>query len=143
MRNTVKKRRPPVIRLMNLFTVIAALLLVISLIHLVSELRSAFVRDRFGTIEYSLEDGNYGQMVSQYYRMYYDAAPFSSPYEPAYQTAAYADAAFHHQFFTAVGNHEAAARWAQRMEDARLGMGELAVVAPDVDEVLDAVTLYP
>lgn len=143
MRKTTARRKTPAVRFLNLLTVIAALLCVISAIHTVNELRSAFARDPYGTIEYSLEDGNYGQMVSQYYRMYCDVAPFSSPYEQNYQAAAYADAAFHHQFFTAVGNHEAAARWAQRMEDARLGMGELAVVASDVDEVLDAVTLYP
>ena len=131
-----KAAKPFSIRLLNVLTVLMALVLLISVFHLVSEMRSAFVRDSYNSMEYPLREGDYGEMVGKYYRWHYDVDPFSTPNEEEYQVAAYADAAFRYQLFKAVGDEDMAARLRQEMEEARGKTGSLSVSADEVDRLL-------
>ncbi len=135
------KGRSVLIRFLNFLIIVTALAAGICLIRMVSELRSAFERDRYNTLEYSLQQGEYSDMVRQYYSLYYDVAPFSSTHEESYHVAGYADAAFQHQFFQAMGEKERAAAMAQRMEAHRSGCGSLSVAAGDIDRLLANIPL--
>lgn len=127
-------------------TVLAVLLTIVMLIvlgRMVSELHRVFSRDPYTSIDYSLQQGEYGDMVSDYYRRSFDVAPFSSVHEEEYHIAHYADAAFLHQFFQAVGDTEMAARYAGQMEQARQASGSLAAVTGDIDRLLADIPLFP
>ena len=144
MRNKAEVRKPSLaVRLLNILTVIMALVAVIALFRLSTEFRRGLQRDSYGGIEYSLKDEEYADMVREYYYRHYDVEPFPGPYEEAYQVAAYADAAFRRQFYQAVGDGQMAGRMQERMEEARAGSGSLAVSAGDVDQLLETVTLFP
>ncbi len=143
MRN--KKEKPTKtlsVSLLNVITILMAFVMLVSVGHLVSEMRSAFVRDRYHSMEYPLQEGDYAEMVYNYYRWNYDVAPFSTPNEEEYQVAAYADAAFRYQLFGAAGEEEKSAYWRQRMEQAREKTGSLSVSADEVDRLLENIPLY-
>ena len=140
--NREKTKKSAIVRMLNVLTVLMALVLLVSVIHLVGEVRSAFVRDRYNSMEYPLREGEYGEMVDKYYRWNYDVAPFSTPNEEEYNVAAYADAAFRHQLFEAVGDKEMAARCEWRMEEARGKTGSLSVSADEVDRLLESIPMY-
>ena len=137
-----KKTKTPGIALLNFLMVLMALVLLASAVHLVSEMRSSFVRDHYNSMEYPLKEGDYGEMVYNYYRWHYDTAPFPTPSEEEYHVAAYADAAFRHQLFSAVGDGEMAARCLRQMEQAREKTGSLSVSADEVDRLLENIPLY-
>lgn len=144
MRNKAAARKPSVaVRLLNILTLIMALAAVIAVFRLTTEFRRGLQRDPYGGIEYSLTNGEYADMVREYYHRHYDVRPFQSPYEEAYQVAAYADAAFRSRFYQAVGDGEMAGRLQKRMEEARAGSGSLAVSTGDVDRLLEDVPLSP
>ena len=82
-------------------------------------------------------------MVSEYYRRAFDVAPFSSIHEEEYRIAQYADAAFQHQFFQAIGDAEMAARYAGQMAQARQESGSLSTVTEDIDRLLESIPLFP
>ena len=142
MRNARTKRRSSgIVRLLNVLILVTALAAAISLIRMVGELRSSFDRDRYSDLEYYLQQGEYADMVRQYYYRYYDVAPFSSAHEEAYHVAGYADAAFQHQFYEAIGDRERAGSLARRMETERDGCGSLSVAADDIDRLLVSISL--
>ena len=131
------------VRLLNIVTVIVAIAALIIMVNMIGEIRSAFNRDPYSSMEYSLQSGDYADMVRQYYYRSYDVAPFETAYDEEYNVAAYADAAFRHQFFVASGDAEMAQRFETRMQKARDGCGSLQVSADDVDKLLEAIELYP
>lgn len=135
------KKTPGTVRFLNILLVIMTLAAGIALIRLVGELRSSFDRDRYSDLEYYLQQGEYADMVRQYYYRYYDVAPFTSAHEEAYHVAGYADAAFQHQFYEAIGNGEQAEALARRMETERDGCGSLSVAADDIDRLLASIPL--
>ena len=128
--------------LLNVLMVLMAFVLLVSVVRLASEMRSAFVRDRYNSMEYPLREGDYGEMVENYYRWHYDVDPFSTPNEEEYHVAAYADAAFRHQLFEAVGDEDMAERTWQEMEEARTKTGSLSISADEVDRLLENIPLY-
>lgn len=143
MRNTaVVRKTSAAVKLLNVLTVIMILVAGIVLIRMINELNRVLVRDPYGGIEYSLQDGDYADMVRQYYYRHYDVAPFGTPHEEAYQLAAYADAAFRHQFFLAVEDGEMAARMQTRMDTAREQSASLAIATEDIDQILERISLY-
>ena len=143
MRNKKEKAvKTPNIALLNIITIVMAFVMLISVVRLVSEMRSAFVRDRYNSMEYPLREGDYGEIVENYYRWHYDVEPFSTPNEEEYQVAAYADAAFRHQLFEAVGDDDMAGRCLEKMEQAREKTGSLSVSADEVDRLLENIPLY-
>ena len=80
----------------KLLTVLAVLMAVIMLIFLgrmVSELHRVFARDPYSIIDYDLQQGDYAGMVTEYYHRGFDVAPFSGVREEEYYIAQYADAA--------------------------------------------------
>ena len=130
----------------KLLTVLAVLLTLVMLIvmgRMVTELHRVFTRDPYSSIDYNLQQGNYDDMVSEYYRRAYNVAPFSSAYEEEYHIAEYADAAFQHQYFQAVGDLEMAEQYAGQMASARQASGSLAEVTGDIDRLLEDIPLYP
>ncbi|MBO4915420.1 MAG: hypothetical protein J5449_09465 [Oscillospiraceae bacterium] len=135
-------KKAPRIMLLNILIVLMAFVTVVSVVRLVSEVRSSFVRDRYNSMEYSLHDGDYGDMVYHYYYWHYDVDPFSTPSEEEYHVAAYADAAFRHQLFEAAGDGEMADRCLRQMAQAREGTGSLSVSADEVDRILEGIPLY-
>ena len=142
MRNAdVRKRPSGIVRFLNVLIIVTALAAVICLIRLVGEFRSAFDRDRYSDLEYDLQQGEYADMIRQYYYRYYDVAPFPSAHEEAYHVAGYADAAFRHQFYEAIGDEARAEALARRMETERDGCGSLAIAADDVDRLLAGIPL--
>ena len=136
MRN-VKSRPSGLVRFLNILIVLTALAAVISLVRLAGELRSAFDRDQYSSLEYYLQDGEYPGMIRQYYSRHYDIDPFPSAHEEAYHVAGYADAAFRHRFYEATGDQERAETLARRMETERKGSGSLAIAADDIDRLLE------
>ena len=136
MRN-VKSRPSGLVRFLNILIVLTALAAVISLVRLAGELRSAFDRDQYSSLEYYLQDGEYPGMIRQYYSRHYDIDPFPSAHEEAYHVAGYADAAFRHRFYEATGDQERAEALARRMETERKGSGSLAIAADDIDRLLE------
>ena len=138
MRNVrAGKKTPGTVRFLNILLVVMALAAGIALIRMGGELRSSFDRDRYSDLEYYLQQGEYADMVRQYYYRYYDVAPFTSAHEEAYHVAGYADAAFRHRFFEAVGDRARAEALARRMETERRGCGSLSVAADDIDRLLE------
>ena len=137
-----KKTKTPSVALLNILIILMAFVMLGSAVRLVSEMRSAFVRDHYNSMEYPLKDGDYGDMVYNYYRWHYDTAPFSTPAEEEYHVAAYADAAFRRQLFSAVGDGEMAARCRRQMDLAREKTGSLTVSADEVDRILENIPLY-
>ncbi len=144
MRKTKAERNPSkTVRLLNIVIIIVATAALIIMVKMIGEIRSAFNRDPYSSMEYSLQSGDYADMVRTYYFRSYDVAPFETAYAEEYNIAAYADAAFRHQFFAASGNTEMAQRFEARMQKARDGCGSLQVSADDVDRLLEAIELYP
>ena len=144
MRKTKPEHKPSgAVRLLNVLTVLMVLIMLISLGRMVSEIHRVFARTPYTSIDYSLREGNYAEMVRDYYYRNFDVAPFSSEYEEEYYVAQYADAAFRHQFFRAVGDTEAAGYYGERMDNARRASGSLEAATTDVDRILDSIPLYP
>ena len=142
-RNRTDRTPSKTARLLTVLAVLLSLVMLIVLGRMVSELHRVFSRDPYTSIDYSLQQGDYGDMVSEYYRRGFDVAPFSSPHEEEYHIAQYADAAFQHQFFQTSGDAEMAERYAQQMADARQASGSLAAVTGDIDRLLESIPLYP
>ena len=143
MRNKKEKSvKMPNIALLNILTILMAFVMLVSVVRLVSEMRSAFVRDRYNSMEYPLKEGNYAEMVYNYYRWNYDVDPFSTPNEEEYQVAAYADAAFRYKLFSAADEAEKTEYWEHRMEQAREKTGSLSVSADEVDRLLENIPQY-
>ena len=137
-----KTGKAPGIGLLNVLMIVMSFVLLVSVIRLVSEMRSAFVRDRYHSMEYTIRDGDYGEMVNIYYRWHYDVDPFPTQDEEEYQLAAYTDAAFRHQLFEAAGDDDMAVRLEWQMEQARKRVGSLSGSADEVDRLLEDITLY-
>lgn len=131
------------VKLLNVLAVLMVFVMLISLGRMVSELHRVFNRDPYSGIEYALQEGDYAEMIRNYYYRNYDVAPFASVHEEEYHVAQYADAAFQHQFFQAVGNQEMAVRYAAMMDSAREACGSLTAAAEDVDRLLENIRLYP
>ncbi len=144
MSKTKRDRKPSgMVKILNVLTVLLAIIMLIFLGRMVNELHRCFARDPYTSIDYNLQQGNYADMVTEYYRRGFDVAPFSGAHEEEYYVAQYMDAAFMHQFFRAVGDSEAADRYASLMESARLASGSLAAVTGDMDRLLDGIPLHP
>ena len=133
------KKAFPLVRFLNILIVAAAVAAGFCLMLLVREIRDAFDRETYSSLEYWLQQGEYADMVSEYYRRYYDIAPFESEYGEWYHLAEYADAAFRARLFEAAGDGEQAARCAGRAESARGGCGSLSVAIEDIDMVLERI----
>ena len=143
LKATVEKTPSKTVKLLNIVTVIVAIAALIIMIRMINELHGAFNRDPYSSMEYSLQSGDYADMVRNYYYRNYDVAPFATAYSEEYHVAEYADAAFRHQFFEAAGNENMANRFEERMLKARNACGPLQVSADDIDGLLDAIELYP
>ena len=130
-----------VVNLLNALIVIALLVAVILLSRMISEIRSSYARDPYGSIAYSLREGDYGDMVREYYRRAYDIAPFKTDYEEEYHLAAYADAAFRHRFFTGAGDEAGAEKTALKMETERSLTGSLSSLTGEIDDILEEIPL--
>lgn len=142
MHNVAVRRKPSgLVRFLNILIIVMTLAAAIALIRMVGELWSAFDRDRYSSMEYYLQEGEYADMIRQYYVRYYDVAPFSSAHEESYHVAGYADAAFRRQFYEAVGDGARAEALARRMETERDGCGSLSVAADDIDRLLESIPL--
>ncbi len=131
------------VNLLNIVAVIVAVAAFIVMVKMINELNGSFNRDPYNSMEYSLQSGDYADMVRTYYYKSYDVAPFETAYEEEYHVAEYADAAFRHRFFEATGNEVMAKRFAERMQKARDGCGSLQVSADDIDRIISAIELYP
>ncbi|MBQ6372081.1 MAG: hypothetical protein IJJ22_03035 [Oscillospiraceae bacterium] len=131
------------VNLLNIVAVIVAVAAFIVMVKMINELNGSFNRDPYNSMEYSLQSGDYADMVRTYYYKSYDVAPFETAYEEEYHVAEYADAAFRHRFFEATGNEVMAKRFAERMQKARDGCGSLQVSANDIDRIISAIELYP
>ena len=142
-KSQVKKKQSPLIRFLNVLTVLVLLAAILSISKLVRELRYAFNREPYSNMEYNLQDENYGDMVREYYSRSYDVAPFATLHEEEYHVAEYADAAFRNLFYENAGDSEQAASMKTRMQDARNGSGKLSVSADDLDSILEEITLFP
>ena len=121
------------VKLLNVLTVLAVLLMLISLSRMVGELHRVFDRDPYSVINYKLQDGDYADMVWDYYSRHFDVAPGSGAHAEEYYV----------QFFRTIGDGEAAEKYAGRMESARSLSGSLAPVTEDVDQLLENIPLYP
>jgi hypothetical protein len=128
-----------IVRLLNVLMVIALLVSVILFSRMISEIRSSYARDQYGSIAYSLREGDYGDMVREYYRRAYDIAPFKTEYEEEYHLAAYADAAFRYLFFVKAGDESGAERTARKMETERSLTGSLSSLTGEIDEILEEI----
>ncbi len=126
-------------KLLNVFIILLTLIFIFTASGMISELRHAYSRDRFGGIQYPMEDKEYGALVSYYYYQNYNVAPFLSEYGEYYEVAAYADAAFLHRYFEAAGDLGAAERYRVRMDQARSRCGDYSVVTEDIDTILSAI----
>ena len=138
MRN-VKKKTSGLVKFLNILIVLTALAAGISLIRMVGELRSSFDRDRYSNLEYDLQQGDYADMIRQYYNRHYDIAPFSTAHEESYHVAGYADTAFRQRFFETVGDEARAEALQRRVDEERAGCGTLSVATEDIDRLLDEV----
>ena len=133
---TPRTKSPFIVKLLNAVMVLALLITVFLFSRMISEIRSAAARDQYGSIAYSLRDGNYGDMVREYYRRAYDIAPFKSDYEEEYHLAAYADASFRHFLFTGTGDETGAEKTARKMAEERSLTGSLSSLTEEIDEIL-------
>ena len=95
-RPAAEKNRSKTVKLLNIVTVIVAVAALIIMIRMINELHGAFNRDPYSSMEYSLQSGDYADMVRNYYYRSFDVAPFETAYSEEYHVAEYADAAFRH-----------------------------------------------
>ena len=126
-----------IVKVLNVLMVISLIVTIVLFSRMISEIRSASARDRYGSIAYSLRDGSYGEMVREYYHRYFDVAPFHSDYEEEYHLAAYSDAAFRFRFYAGTGNQTASERAARKMDEERVLAGSLSSLTGEVDEILN------
>ena len=133
----------PMIRLLNIFILILLFAALLAFGRMIHELYRASSRDPYGNIEYSLQDGEYADMIHDYFYRNYDVAPFRTVYEESYHVAEYANAAFLHQFFQAVHDPEMADRLKTSMQEARVSCGSLSVATGDIDQLLNSISLFP
>ena len=133
------KKQSPLIKFLNVLTVLVLLAAILSISKLVRELRYAFNREPYSNMEYNLQDENYGE----YYNRGYDVAPFATLHEEEYHVAEYADAGFRHLFYENTGDQEQAERMKTRMQAAREGCESISVSADDLDDILEKITVYP
>lgn len=138
-----RNKQSPLIKFLNVLTVLVLLAAILSISKLVRELRYAFNREPYSNMEYNLQDENYGDMVREYYNRGYDVAPFATLHEEEYHVAEYADAGFRLLFYENTGDQEQAERMKIRMQAAREGCGALSVSADDLDDILEKITVYP
>ena len=137
------KKQSPLIKFLNVLTVLVLLAAILSISKLVRELRYAFNREPYSNMEYNLQDENYGNMVREYYNRGYDVAPFATLHEEEDHVAEYAAAGFRHLFSENTGAQEQAERMKTRMQASREGCGSLSVSADDLDDILEKITVYP
>lgn len=136
MRKAKQDNKPSLlIRLLNLALVMVVIFFLVAAGNLAQEIRRVSSRDYYGGLIYCLQDGEYGRMIRYYYDNHYDIDPFSSDEEEYYGIAEYADAAFQHHFYAAVGNENRAEYYQQRMNEAKQLSGELAVATEDIDRI--------
>lgn len=142
-RNRTDSAPSKAVRFLTALAVLMTIVMLIVLGRMTSELHRVFARDPYTSIDYNLQQGNYDDMVSEYYRRAFDVAPFSSIHEEEYRIAQYADAAFQHQFFQTIGDAEMTARYAGQMAQARQESGSLFTVTEDIDRLLESIPLFP
>ena len=142
MRKRSDQKASKTVKLLTVFTVLLALIMLIFLGRMVTELHRVFSRDPYSIMGYDLQEGDYSAMVTEYYRRGFDVDPFPSDYEEEYYIAQYADAAFMHRFYQATGNQEAAAAAAEQMDRSREASGSLSAVTGDIDRLVRSIRLY-
>ena len=136
-------RKPFSVRLLNVLIVLMLIVAAAAMTLMLSKLREANDRDRYGLISYAAQDGEYADMVRNCFNTSYDVEPFPSEHEEAYQVGLYADAAFQHLYFRAVGNEQMEARCEEKMANARSRAGEMGALADEIDTILSRITLHP
>ena len=141
-RNRTDSAPSKAVRFLTVLAVLMTIVMLIVLGRMTSELHRVFARDPYTSIDYNLQQGNYDDMVSEYYRRAFDVAPFSSIHEEEYHVAQYADAAFRHQYFETVGDSEMAGRLAEEMARARQESGSLSSATEDIDRLLAAIPRF-
>lgn len=134
--NAAREKTPVAARVLNV--VIAVLLVAAAIVcaRMISQLKKAYDRDSYASIDYYSQQGDYAGMIYEYRRRNYDAAPFESKYEEEYEAAAYADAAFQKRYFEAAGNAARTLDLERRMEDARTKVGDLTPMLADIDRIV-------
>ena len=141
-RNRTDRTTSKTVKLLNILTVLVTILMLIVLGRMTTELHRVFTRDPYSSIDYGLQEGDYANMVMEYYRRAYSIVPFSSIHEEEYHVAQYADAAFRHQYFETVGDSEMAGRLAEEMARARQESGSLSSATEDIDRLLAAIPRF-
>ena len=141
-RNRTDSAPSKAVRFLTVLAVLMTIVMLIVLGRMTSELHRVFARDPYTSIDYNLQQGNFDDMVSEYYRRAFDVAPFSSIHEEEYHVAQYADAAFRHQYFETVGDSEMAGRLAEEMARARQESGSLSSATEDIDRLLAAIPRF-
>ena len=134
-------RSPLLVRILTVLLFVMFVVFIGCMSNMISELRHAYSRDYYSSIDYYLNDSNYGGMIQYYYNRHYDVDPFPSANSEYYQIAAYSNAAFLHQYYQVSENTQAAAFWSDRMESAREQCGDLSVVTNDIDQLLEQVPI--
>ena len=142
MRKTDKREKAPFsVRLLN-FAMVLMLLVAVGLVAwMVSEVRSNFSRERYSSVAWYAQDGDYSGLMRSCTRTGYDVEPFPTVNENAYQVGLYADAAFQHLYFETAGDEAQSALYAERMDAARARSGDLAPLTADIDALLTHIKL--
>lgn len=85
-----------------------------------------------GSFYYSLQSGQYSQMVSMYYNNQSSKGTDSDDIEPYYAVARYFEAASFYKAYMDAGETEAAEKRRIQMEEAA---GQMEVFAPEADKI--------
>ena len=144
MNKPVKKERKPLsARVLNAFIGILLLIAVSAFTWMLGQIRDYSSRERYSSIAYHAQQGDYASMIWDCCDTAYNVEPFRTENESAYQVALYADAAFQHLYFDAAGEEDMAALHAGRMAQARSRSGEMQPLTDEIDAILSRIPLNP
>lgn len=138
MRNKTERRKTSLfVRLLNLLIVLATVFLAISAFWMSSQLRDAYVRDKYDLIASYAKQGDYYEMIRCYHGSNnYDVEPFETEFDNCYRVAEYAECAFLKSVAVFRGDEAAAQRLEERMKQAAAGASGLEGMIDEVDALI-------
>ena len=126
-----RPKKSKVIIFLNIVIGLLAALVIICLIGLVSSNRDSSYNRQFGDSysSYSLERGEYSELINEYERDYGILGMVNSGYEDLAAVAEYAEAAFRYNAYQKAGDTERAAKQKARMDEAA---GKTGIYEPEL-----------
>ena len=120
-----KPKKSKVIIFLNIVIGILVAFIIMGLIGFVGSMGDNYYTREFGDTmtSYSIDDGDYADLLNEYYSDYGNLGYVNKGYEDAAALAEYAEAAFRYNAYQQAGDSERASRQKALMDQAAAGVG--------------------